>query len=443
MNDKQAWQMEAALLGGLMTAGDAVPEIAEVITDQDFHRPQHAALFRLMLGMSLAKRTIDFQTVLDEVIRGNAADYDGGIGGGGVSYVASLPNKCASVENLPDYAARIREYAHRRTLRLALIAAGSRLKRGDTIPEVLGDLARETAGLGSAAESSYVGMGALAVEAAKQVFEQRPGIMPGIPTGLHKLDEILWGLRPGDLVVIGARPAMGKSAFAGKLAESAGVPVGIVSLEMARAQWVKRLAVARAGVSADAVRKGRLSADDRRALERALEELSELPIYVDDCPDQTWSRIAAGGRRLIRDKRVRMLVVDHLHLVAFDNDRDEDTAGLKKITKAAKGFAKDHLIPVVLLCQLNRDAPKRSDKRPQLPDLRGSGTIEQDADVVMFLHREEYYEPDKPEARGIMEVIVAKQREGSTGVVRVACNMGRMQITDLDGDAPTGGSGYY
>lgn len=439
MNEKQVWRMEATLLGALMMSADVLAEVAETISDQDFHRPQHAALFRLLTGMLADRRKIDFQAVLDQVQRGNPADYDGGTAGGGLSYVASLPNLCPNPEAAPEYAQRVREYAHRRALHLALATAQAQLKRGDSLSDVLGEIARGTAGLGTAAETTYTPMSAMAKEAADEVFNVRPGIMPGIPTGLHKLDEILWGLRPGDLIVIGARPAMGKSAFAGKLAESAGVPVGIVSLEMARTQWVKRLAVARAGVSADSVRKGRLSSDERRRLEGALEDLSELAIYVDDCPDQTWSRIAAGGRRLIRDKRARMLIVDHLHLVAFDNDRDEDNAGLKKITKAAKGFAKDHLVPVVLLCQLNRDAPKRSDKRPQLPDLRGSGSIEQDADVVMFLHREEYYEPDKTEMRGIMEVIVAKQREGSTGVVRVGCNMARMQITDLDGDRPDAG----
>ena len=296
MSALYSWPLEEAILGGAILDPTQIPDVDAILGTAAFHRPQHGALWGLLRDAHAAGAPLGLELLIDAVAR-DADRY------GGVAYVASLPGRCSSVEGLTDHARRVREYADQRGLLQSLRIAAERIKDGEAAASVVTALRGALDGVGDVSASPWISSARLATDVSGEVLRREPGVLPGVSTGLRDLDELLWGLRPGQSIVVAGRPAMGKSAFAGHVARSCGAPAGIVSLEMSAGQWMERWAVAEAGLSADQVRKGRMNAADRRALEDAFERLYEGRVWITDAPAQDMRRIAASCQRLARNFR--------------------------------------------------------------------------------------------------------------------------------------------
>lgn len=442
------WELERSLLGGLLLDSSQYGSTTELVCADDFSKPAHAELFRLLGELAERGGSPDLVVVLDELERrGNPEAY------GGVAYVCALPQACATVDHLDDYANRVREHAMRRRLHLAGLGIVEDVADGALdLPALMDGAERrvfEVTAQGGA--RTWSPMSAL-VEERMGSIEARvanPADVTGVTTGFVDLDRMLAGLQPTDLVILAARPAMGKTAFALNLAlaaaQKAGKAVGVFSLEMGREQLTERLLCSLARVDSQLVRRGRLNPhDDWARLQGAADTLYSLPLHIDDTPSLTVTSLRSKARSLARlCPNLGLLVVDYLQLM-------QGTGGLKEsrenaisaISRGLKILAKELRVPVVALSQLNRNLEARADKRPMPSDLRESGAIEQDADVILFLYRDEVYSPESPD-KGIAEVICAKQRNGPTGTVKLAFLSQYTLFANL-ASAPAGGEeGYY
>ncbi len=440
------WETERSLLGGLLIDPDALAEVRERVDADDFHRPAHAVLYRLLCELSDARQKPDITLVLDEMERRGISDS-----AGGVAYVVELPAACPSVANLDSYAARVHDHAVRRRLQLAAQAVIAEVQAGE----------KPTADLLDSAEQSIFAVSKLSgpqdwhplsevVGEQIDIIRQRaenPGAVVGIPTGFVDLDRKLAGLHPGQLIILGARPAMGKTAFALNIALSAaqrgGVAVGIFSLEMSRQELVGRMLCSEARVDAGRVRTGQLDPDDdwRRLLD-ASERLHGLPIAIDDQSGLTVGQLRSKARRLKSlYPDLGLIVVDYLQLMqGTGGSKESREQVIANISRGMKILAKELQITVLALSQLNRGLESRTDKRPMASDLRESGAIEQDADVIMFIYRDEHYKPDTAD-KGIAEIIISKQRGGETGTVKLAF-LGEFTLFQNLAARPDAGGGY-
>ena len=417
----QGWEVERALLGGLMLDPTQLGEVTERISADAFSRPPHANLFSLLAAIQEFGQRGDIVSVMDEIGRRNADDYDG------LAYVAALPNSCPSVENLVVYADRIREASVRRRL----VEAGARIVEivkkepkdiDSLIDEAEATLFAVTQGSGRTDwhELSVV------VDEQFAVIQERgaaQGEVIGAPSGFYDLDRMLSGFQPGQLIILAARPAMGKTAFALNIALTAAAhgPVGIFSLEMSRQELASRMLCARGEVDATRVRTGMLDKSDWEKLTQAVEDLHALPIEIDDTPGLTISQLRSKARRLMSKRRkLSLLVVDYLQLMQGSGGAKESRENvISNISRGLKILAKELGVPILALSQLNRALEGRTDKRPLPSDLRESGAIEQDADIIMFIYRDDYYNKDDSPDKGLAEIIVAKQRAGPTGTVKL------------------------
>jgi replicative DNA helicase len=438
------WETERALLGGVMLDPSQLLEVRERVASADFHRPAHEALFALLCELADAGQSPDTTLVLDELARRGNAEKVGGAG-----YVAGLPAACPSVENLGTYASRVADHAVRRRLVLAAQTIIDEVEAGEKPTTDLLDVAeREVFALSQATGARD--WHAISTVVDEQLMEiqtraERPGDVTGIPTGFTDLDRKLAGFHPGQLIILGARPAMGKTAFALNLALAAatrgGVAVGVFSLEMSRHELVGRMLCSDGRVDAGRVRTGRLSQDDWRRLMDAGERLHSLPIAIDDTSGLTVGQLRSKSRRLKSEHpNLGLIVVDYLQLMQGTGGAKESREQvISTISRGLKILAKELGITVVALSQLNRGLESRTDKRPMASDLRESGAIEQDADVIMFIYRDEIYKEDSPD-KGIAEIIVAKQRGGETGTVKLAF---QGEFTLFQNLAPGHGPGVY
>ncbi len=429
MADRKAsphnWETERSLLGGLLIDPSALAEIRERVDGADFHRPAHEALFVLLCELADARHVPDMTLVLDEIERRGMAERVGG-----VAYVVELPSACPSVANLDNYAARVHDHSVRRRLQLAAQAVIADVQAGELPTQELLDGA-EQAIFAVSKLSGPQDWHPLAEVLDEQIMAihkraENPDAVVGIPTGFVDLDKKLAGLHPGQLIILGARPAMGKTAFALNIALSAAirgnVAVGIFSLEMARQELVGRMLCSEARVDAGRVRTGRLDPDeDWRRLIDASERLHGLPMAIDDQSGLTVSQLKSKARRLKSlYPNLGLIVVDYLQLMqGTGGPKESREQVIATISRGMKILAKELQITVLALSQLNRGLESRTDKRPMASDLRESGAIEQDADVIMFIYRDEIYKPDTAD-KGIAEIIIAKQRGGETGTVRLA-----------------------
>lgn len=443
------WETERSLLGGLLLDGSMLGEVRELVTAEDFHRPHHAALFRVLCEMGDAT---DPTTVLDEIVRRDALESVGG-----ASYLLALPAACPSVDSVPAYAARVQDHSARRKVLLAHLRGVERVQAGEAdTAALIEEGTRELLGIAH-------GAGAKEYARPSEIVDERllhwqracenPGAITGVPTGLHDLDRRLVGLHPADLVVIAGRPASGKTGLCLNIAAHAaktGTTVAFFSLEMSRESLVDRLVIAEARVDAQRVRLGELSPhDDWPRLTRAAEVVHALPILIDDTPGLTVSRLRRKARRMrAENPSLGLIVIDYIQLMEGEGRRDANrTEVVGAISRGLKLLAKDLDVPVVVLSQLNRSLESRSDKRPIPSDLRDSGAIEADADVILFIYRDEVYNPESPD-KGIAELIVSKQRAGPIGTVKVAFLAQFLLFQNLASQpwAPEpghGGGGYY
>jgi replicative DNA helicase len=419
-HDKRA---EAALLGAVLLDDEALNRVVSTVRAENFYREAHRIIFRAMLELAGADKPIDTVT-LSEHLRGQENLQRAG----GAAYLVRLSNETPATVNIEHYAQIVRDKA---IVRAVIDASRGLVEEGFRDPADAAAFAEEAQRrlmevTSSALRSEAASIRDVIARAFKYIetLMERQERVTGVPTGFIDLDHKLAGLQPSDLVIVAARPAMGKTAlalnFAAHAAVRHGTPVAIFSLEMSSQQLAIRMLCTHARVSSADLRAGNVSDADWSKLIKAVGVLSEARIFIDETPALSVLEIRARSRRIKQERGLGLIIVDYLQLMrgselASRRGREQE---ISEISRGLKALAKELGVPVVALSQLNRAVESRSDKRPLMADLRESGAIEQDADVVLFLYRDEYYneETDKP---GIAEVIIGKQRNGPTGTVEL------------------------
>jgi replicative DNA helicase len=413
---------EQCVLGGMLLSKDAISDVLDVIKSGDFYRPAHQIVYDIVLDLYGRGEPADAVTVAAELTRrGDIARM------GGAPYLHTLIASVPTAANAGYYARIVRE----RSILRRLVEVGTRIVQlgysGDGDADELVDRAEaEIYGVTDRRVSEdYAPLSEIMPGALDEIeaISSRDGSLTGVPTGFADLDALTNGLHPGQMVVIAARPAIGKSTLALDLARAAAIHGGLTtvvfSLEMSRNEITMRLLSAEARVSLQAMRTGKLGDDDWTRLARRMSEVADSPLFIDDSPNMSMMEIRAKCRRLKQRHDLRMVIVDYLQLMSSPKRVENRQQEVSELSRSLKLLAKELGVPVVALSQLNRGPEQRSDKRPMLSDLRESGSIEQDSDMVILLHREDAYEPESPRA-GEADFIVAKHRNGPTTTVTVA-----------------------
>ncbi len=418
----QNLEAEMAVLGSMILDEKAISIAIELLDQNAFYKDSHRTVFEGICNLFNVNKVVDLVTVNDELRRLGVSDSIGGAG-----FLTELVNSVPSAANIAHYVRLVREKNILRSLinnstRIASLAyeyegdVDEALDRAETLIFNIRDI-RHKSNIVSLKEVVQT-----SIENIDQVY-QRKAQVSGIPTGFVDLDIKTAGLHASDLIVIAGRPSMGKSAFATGLAEYAGVtekiPLAFFSLEMSKDQLVQRMLCSHARVDAHKVRTGYLSPSDWPKLTAAAGKLSEAPIFIDDSPAISVMELRAKARRLKAHHDIRLIVLDYLQLMRGKDRAVNRQQEISEISRSLKALARELNLPVIAISQLSRAVESRTDHRPQLSDLRESGAIEQDADLVLLLLREEYYNPT-PDNEGITEVIIAKQRNGPVGTVKFA-----------------------
>jgi len=435
------FEAEQALLGSILMANTAHQRVAEFLRPEHFADPLHGKLY------DAVGKLIDRGQVVSPVTLKTYAEQDAALKAvGGGAYLAKLASSSVHVLDAAKMGEIIRDLAMRRQIITMATEAISAARSGDPVDTATAQVERLERGLYDLAETGSTGAGFLssadmlrATLTAAEAAHSRQGALTGVSTGLGALDGLLGGLHRSDLVILAGRPAMGKTALATNIAFTAarahraeegrtvdGAVVGFFSLEMSAEQVMTRIVAEQVGVSSERVRRGQLTAPEMDRLITVAADLEHMPLFVDPTPALSVSALRARARRLKRQRGLDMLVVDYLQLCESTR-RDGRVQEVSEVSRGLKALAKELDVPVLALSQLSRDVEKREDKRPRLSDLRDSGSIEQDADVVMFVYREEYYlaqgsEAEKArlgDAAGKAEVAIAKNRHGPTGTAHL------------------------
>src|SRR5438034_4481084 len=437
-------EAERSILGAILLDNLAYSQAAEHLKADDFSLDSHRRIYSRMVDLAESSRPIDMITLIDELERHKDLQAIGD-----VAYVSSLLDGVPDRPSIEHYVKIVRDKALLRGLIHAANAAIARAtEQSDPAEEILNDAEAAVFQL----SEKRIGRGFVGVqEIVKESFGsvdallQRGQRITGLATHYTDLDEMTSGLQRADLVIIAARPSMGKTAFAMNIAENAAINdqkvVGMFSLEMSREALLLRLLCSRARVDSHKMRTGSLWRDDMTKVVHAMEELAHAPIFIDDTPGIALSEMRAKSRRLQQSQgKLDLIIVDYLQLMSGGGRRYENrTQEVSAISRGLKALAKELAVPVVALSQLSRAPESRGagDHRPQLADLRESGSIEQDADVVAFIFREEVYKPDEPELEGVAEIHIRKQRNGPTGTIRMAFLKSSTRFESMaDGAAP-------
>ena len=418
----QNLEAEQAVLGSMLLEEDALVQAAELLEEGAFYKDAHRKIFSTLIALYKANVPVDLVTVTEEFKKRNWLEEIGG-----ASYLATLTSVVPTASNAQYYCGIVKQKAILRNLIRASTQIASECYEEASEPDLLLDKA-ETLIFDIA--SKKVKRDAIAMkDIIKSSIEmidalyQRKGMITGLPTGFVELDQQLAGLQPADLVVVAGRPAMGKSSFSLCVAEHAALiqktGIAIFSLEMSKENLVQRMLCSHARINAHNVRSGMLSTSDWPTLTKAAGKLSEAPIFVDDSPSISVLELRAKARRLKSRHGIGLVILDYLQLMNESSYADNRQQEISVISRSLKALARELNVPVIAVSQLSRAPERRESFRPRLSDLRESGAIEQDADVVLMLFREDYYNPSD-ENKGIAEVIVAKQRNGPTGTVKLA-----------------------
>ncbi|MBH97012.1 MAG: replicative DNA helicase [Rhodospirillaceae bacterium] len=413
-------EAEQSLLGALMMDARAWDEIADVVAVEDFYRVDHRLIFEAVGSLSAGNQPADAITVRDQLERQNQLEEAGGF-----DYIGRLVNETPSAANVVAYAQIIRERAMLRQL-IEIggdIAASAHDIEGRTVSELV-DLAEQKvfdiADRGQRGGSGFKAMKEILPETVNRLddLQHSKGEITGIPTGFKDIDKMTAGLQPGDLVIIAARPSMGKTSLAMNIAENAAIghqkPTAIFSMEMSAEQLSFRMIGSVGRVNQKNLRSGSLSDEDWTRVNSTITMMSSAPIFIDDAPGLSPTEVRARARRLKRTNNLELIVIDYLQLMAVSGTSENRATEISEISRSLKALARELNVPVVALSQLNRAVEQRPDKRPQMSDLRDSGAIEQDADVIIFIYREEQYDKETPR-KGIADIIIGKQRNGPTG----------------------------
>jgi replicative DNA helicase len=419
----QNLEAESSVLGGILLENDAVNLVLEMLRPEDFYRESHRKIFRAMVELSDRSEPVDLIT-LSEFLKGRG-ELDAA---GGTAYLASLADFVPTAANISYYARIVREKSILRSLihTATEIATQGYEQQGDvegfldTAEKVIFDISERKI------KASFVAVGDMIKDTLKTVEKlyERKEMVTGVPTGYEDLDRLTAGLQPADLVIVAGRPSMGKTALSLNIATNAafaGIGAAIFSLEMAKEQLVLRMLCSEAKVNNAKVRSGYLAERDFPKLANAAGRLHDAPIYIDDTPAISVLELRAKARRLVRDrsKNVGLIVIDYLQLMRGMGNAPNREQEISEISRSLKALAKELNLPVIAISQLNRRVEDRGDRRPMMSDLRESGAIEQDADVIMFIYRDEVYNKSDEGVKGVAEVIVAKQRNGPTDTVKL------------------------
>ena len=428
-------EAEQAILGSMLTDQDAVIDSIEVLKPEDFYREDNKYIYQAMCNLYNKGEPIDIITVKDELTSMQKFEAVGGI-----EYLALLPDKVPLVANADKYIKIVQEKS---ILRQLIKTAGEIESLGyeqtEEIDNIMDQAEKKIFDIMQGKnQKGYTPIKDVLIETfadLEKLYNQKEPIT-GIPTGFADLDYKTAGLHDSDLILVAARPAMGKSAFALNIATNAAInakkPVIIFNLEMSKSQLVNRMLCSEAMVDSNKIRTGKIDEEDWIKLATALGPLSEAPIYIDDTPGISIAEIRAKCRKLKLEKNIGLIVIDYLQLIQGSGKRNASREQeISEISRSLKILAKELDVPVIALSQLSRAAEARQDHRPMLSDLRESGAIEQDADIVMFLYRDDYYNPDS-EKKNIAEVILAKHRAGSTGTVELLWMGNYTKFANLD-----------
>ena len=413
-------EAEMALIGGLMLNAQAWDKIADVISSDDFYRKDHKLIFRAI------DRLIDAGSPCDVVTVSEHLDTRGELEqAGGLEYLATLANETAGAANARAYAKIVRE----RSMLRALVNAGNEISGsafatdGRSASQVLDDAERmvfEIAEKGSRGRKGFKALKDILPETVDRIDElhQSDGNITGISSGFNEFDKLTAGLQGGDLIIVAGRPSMGKTTLAINIAENAAIGsqkgTAIYSMEMPAQQLAFRMISSLGRVDQTHLRTGNFPDEDWSRINTAVQLMSEAPIYIDDSPGLSPTEIRARARRLHREHGLDLIVVDYLQLMQIEGTKENRATEISEISRGLKALAKELNVPVIALSQLNRSVEQRTDKRPVMSDLRVSGAIEQDADIIVFIYREEVYNQDTPR-KGIADITIAKQRNGPIG----------------------------
>lgn len=417
-------EAEQSVLGGLMLDNRAWDYIADLVREDDFYRRDHRLIFRAV--SSLAERSQPYDVVTLSEWLDSHQELDNA---GGLAYLATLAKNTPSAANIKAYATIVRE----RSILRQLIRIGTDITsqayqpEGRNSAELLEQAERLIFGIaeGSArGRRSYSAIKDLLVRVVDRIdtLSQQGGTLTGASSGFSDIDEMTAGLQNTDLIIVAGRPSMGKTSFAMNIAEHAAIkekiPVVIFSMEMSAEQLTMRMMSSLGRIDQHKVRTGRLDDDDWPRLTSSVNILDQTSIFIDDTPALSPADLRARARRLKREHNIGMVVVDYLQLMQVTGTQETRTNEISEISRSLKALAKELQVPVIALSQLNRNLEQRPNKRPVMSDLRESGSIEQDADVIMFIYRDEVYNEDSKD-KGIAEIAIAKQRNGPTGTVRL------------------------
>ncbi len=417
----QQLEAEQSLLGGILLDNDGLPSAMEILTGDEFYREAHRVIFRAIQDLFERNEPVDLVTVVSLLSEKNQLDAVGG-----PTYLASLVESVPSASNVPAYAKIVNEKALlRRLIQAANEISGWCYGGGKNIEEIL-DHAESSifAITENRIRSSYSSIKDIVKKSIEAIerFQEHREMVTGVPSQFTDLDKLTAGFQPSDLIILAARPSMGKTAFALNIARNAalgsGVPVGFFSLEMSREQLAMRLLCSEGRVDSHKIRTGFLSQQECAKLLSAAGVFMEAPIYIDDTPSISTLELRAKARRMKADRGLGLVVVDYLQLMRGKESSERREQEISDISRSLKGLAKELNVPVIALSQLNRKVEERNNKRPLMSDLRESGAIEQDADVIAFIYRDEVYNPNSPD-KGIAEIIIGKQRNGPTGEVKL------------------------
>ncbi|MEY3673694.1 MAG: Replicative helicase [Pseudomonadota bacterium] len=420
-------EAEASVLGGLLLDNSAWDRVGDLLSDSDFYRYEHRLVFTAVSTLVNANRAADVITVFENLQSLGKAEEIGGL-----AYLNSLAQYVPSSANIRRYAEIVRERAILRKLVSVSdeIATTALNTNGRPVPTILDEAEQKIFNIGeegSRMRQGFQSMGNLVVELLDRVEEmsQNPNDITGVPTGFFDLDRMTSGMQAGDLIVLAARPSMGKTALAINIAENValkeGLPVAVFSMEMGASQLAIRIVGSIGRIDQGRLRTGKLQDEEWPRLAEAVERLRTVSLSIDETPGLTPSELRASARRLARNcGKLGLVVVDYLQLMSGSSGGDGDNRAteLGEISRGLKMLAKELQCPVIALSQLNRGVEQRTDKRPMMSDLRESGAIEQDADVIMFIYRDDYYNKDSKEP-GVAEIIIGKQRNGPTGTVKL------------------------
>lgn len=417
-------EAEQSVLGGLMLSNDAWDTVADRICEEDFYRRDHRLIFRAIAALANQDKPRDVVTLSEWLSQRGELDE-----AGGMIYLGTLAKDTPSAANIKAYADIVRQ---RSVLRQLIQAgeeiAGSAYEPGErSIKDILDEAESRVftiADQGAGGRSSFQNIKDLLAQAVDRIDElfNNDNPITGIATGFDKFDEMTSGLQRSDLIVVAGRPSMGKTSFVMNIAENAAIrqklPVAVFSMEMAGEQLAMRMISSLGRINQQNLRTGRLDDSDWPRITSAITMLSEAPLFVDDTPALSPTDLRARARRIKREHGLGLIVVDYLQLMNVPQSKENRATEISEISRSLKALAKELNLPVVALSQLNRGLEQRPDKRPVMSDLRESGAIEQDADVIAFIYRDEVYHDDSPD-KGTAEILIRKQRNGPTGMCRL------------------------